>query len=90
MEQALGLQHPSVASPLLGLAELYSSQDLYKKAIPLYRRCIKIREKQALDHPSLAATFESYSKLLEKTNNKEEAKQMRERAQAIYNRNAKD
>jgi tetratricopeptide (TPR) repeat protein len=55
MEQVLGPDDSNVASPLIGLAILYSKQGKYTEAEPLYQRGLRIME-QALgpDHPDVA------------------------------------
>jgi tetratricopeptide (TPR) repeat protein len=54
-EQALGSDHPRVATDLNNLAQLYNKQGKYSEAGPLYRRALDIRE-LALgpDHPDVA------------------------------------
>ncbi|MEN9244706.1 MAG: tetratricopeptide repeat protein, partial [Gloeomargarita sp. DG02_5_bins_242] len=54
-EQALGKDHPSVATSLNNLAALYRAQGNYGAALPLYQRSLAIYE-QALgkDHPDVA------------------------------------
>jgi tetratricopeptide (TPR) repeat protein len=54
-EQVLGSDHPDVAYPLIGLADLYREQSKDAEAEPLYQRALCIRE-QALgpDHPDVA------------------------------------
>lgn len=51
-----------MASRLNHLALLYSNQDQYEKAVPLYERALAIRE-NALDaeHPDMAICLENYS-----------------------------
>ena len=87
-ETSLGPKHPSVAHSLKGLAKLYQAQGLYDKAEPLFLRSIAIMEMALPDHPNLATAYERYVKLLEETGREEEAKEMRERAQAIRDKNA--
>ena len=55
-EQALGPEHPLVASLLYNLALLYLEQGKYAEAEPLFQRALRIRE-QALgpEHPLVAA-----------------------------------
>jgi tetratricopeptide (TPR) repeat protein len=58
-EQALGANHPDVATSLNNLANLYQrAQGQYSKAEPLYQRSLAIRE-QALgaNHPDVAVSL---------------------------------
>ncbi len=66
-EQALGPDHPQVAYPLNGLANLYQEQGKYAEAEPLYQRALHIRE-QALgpDHPLTQEVVRNYAILLRK------------------------
>ncbi|WP_225883970.1 tetratricopeptide repeat protein [Prochlorothrix hollandica] len=41
-EPALGANHPSTASSLNGLANLYQSMGRYEEALPLYGRSVEI------------------------------------------------
>jgi len=86
-EKVLGTEHNVVAFILDGLANIYSEQGLYKKAEPLYKRAIKIIERTIQDHPDFAILLNNYSMLLEETGREDEAKEMRERAQAIRDKN---
>ena len=55
-EQQLGLEHPLVAPPLTGLANLYSDQGKYTEAEPLFQRALRIREQQlGPEHPDVAS-----------------------------------
>jgi len=83
-----GPEHPLVATCLNNLAVLYRVQSLYDKAEPLFKRAIKICEKALPGHPNLMMYIDNYAKLLEETNRPEEAQEMRERAQAIRDKNA--
>ena len=49
-EQSLGREHPQVAFPLGGLAELYQEQGHYQQAEPLYQRALHLWE------PTLGST----------------------------------
>ena len=54
-EQAVGPDHPSVATSLSNLALLYKTQGQYAQAEPLYRRALVIQEKAlGPDHPDVA------------------------------------
>ena len=53
--ETLGPDHPSVATSLNNLAELYRVQGQYAQAEPLYKRSLAIREKAlGPDHPDVA------------------------------------
>src|SRR5437879_550818 len=62
LEQALGPEHPNVAHPLNGLADLYREQGKYGEAEPLYQRALHIRE-LALgpQHPLTQKTAKNYA-----------------------------
>jgi tetratricopeptide (TPR) repeat protein len=63
-EQALGPEHPQVASPLNNLANLYSKQGRYVEAELLYQRALQIWE-QALgpEHPNVASPLNNLANL---------------------------
>lgn len=83
-EKVFGADHPSAASSLDNLAELYVSQGKYDQAEPLHRRALAIREKAlGSNHPYLAQTLDAYADLLRKTNRATEASEMEARARAI-------
>ncbi|MBM4111486.1 MAG: tetratricopeptide repeat protein, partial [Phycisphaerae bacterium] len=53
-EENVGPDHPSVATSLGNLAELYRAQGEYAKAEPLYKRDLAISEKAlGPDHPDV-------------------------------------
>ena len=57
-EEQLGGEHPSTATSLNNLAELYERQGKYVEAEPLYVRALKIREEQlGGEHPDTAASL---------------------------------
>ena len=76
-EQALGPEHSDVASPLNGLANLYSEQGKYDEAEPLYQRALRIME-QALgpDHPHTRTVVRNYAGLLRKMGREAEASEL--------------
>ncbi|NOU35329.1 MAG: tetratricopeptide repeat protein [Kiritimatiellaceae bacterium] len=66
------------------LALLYTTQNRYAKAEPLYRRSLAIREKAfGLNHPNVAQTLENMAVLYRKTGREKEAEPMEQRAAAI-------
>ncbi|MGI8426308.1 MAG: tetratricopeptide repeat protein [Actinomycetota bacterium] len=63
-EQALGPEHPDVATSLNNLAELYDTQGRYAKAEPLYQRSLAIREQAlGLDHPDVGESLNNLAEL---------------------------
>ena len=53
-EQALGHDHPGVALPLYGLADLYRVQGRYAEAEPLFQRALHLWEREPVEvHPEL-------------------------------------
>ena len=63
-EQAVGPDHPEVATSLNNLAMLYRVQGQYAQAEPLYRRSLAIREKAlGPDHPDVATTLNNLAEL---------------------------
>lgn len=63
-EQALGPDHPEVASSLHHLGYLYWSQGKYAEAEPLHVRVLQIREQvQGPDHPEVADTLNNLANL---------------------------
>ena len=90
-EAALGPQHPDVATTLDNLAELYRAQGKYADAEPLYQRALAIRE-TALgpQHPAVATLLLNYSACLSGLDRGDEAKQLAERAQLIWNRRSEE
>ena len=64
MENALGPEHPNVATSLNNLAGLYEDQGKYAEAEPLYRRALAIQE-NALGpmHPHLAKSLNNLAGL---------------------------
>ena len=58
--QALGPEHPDVASSLNNLASAVHAQGRYAEADTLYRRALAVREKAlGPDHPDVAASLNS-------------------------------
>jgi CHAT domain-containing protein/Tfp pilus assembly protein PilF len=63
-EQALGSEHPDVASALNNLALVYYSKGEYAKAEPLYQRALAINEKVLGDeHPDVATPLNNLAGL---------------------------
>ena len=83
-EEALGPDHPSVATSLNNLAELYDTQGDYAKAEPLYKRSLAITE-EALgpDHPDVATSLENLAGLYRATNRSSDAEPLERRAARI-------
>ena len=85
MEQALGPDHPDVAYPLNGLANLYKEQGKYAEAEPLYQRALRIWE-QALgpDHPQVAYPLNNLANLYTDQGKYAEAEPLYQRALRIW------
>ena len=83
-EQALGPDHPSLATSLNNLALLFKAQGRYAEAESLYQRSVTIKE-QALgsDHPSLATSLNNLALLYKTQGNYAEAEPLYQRAVAI-------
>ena len=83
-EQALGPDHPDVATTLNNLAELYRAQGQSAEALLLSRRALKIRE-QALgpDHPDVAQSMNNLAELYRAQGQYEQALPLFQRALAI-------
>jgi len=79
-EQALGPEHPDVASTLANLAVLYRSQGQYEQAEPLFQRALHVRE-QALgsEHPDVASTLASLAILYREQGKYEQAEPLFQR-----------
>ncbi|HEX4205055.1 MAG TPA: tetratricopeptide repeat protein [Ktedonobacteraceae bacterium] len=77
LEQQLGPDHPQVAYPLHGLADLYKEQGKYVQAEPLYQRALRIREQQlGPDHPLTRRSRNNYAILLRAMKRDVEAKKL--------------
>jgi tetratricopeptide (TPR) repeat protein len=76
--------HPSVATSLNNLAELYRAQGQYAQAEPLYKRALAIREKAlGPDHPDVATVLENMVALYRATERDKEAEKLEQRAAEI-------
>ena len=63
-EELLGPLHPATAVTLNNLAGLLHSLTLYEKALPIYKRALKIKEKAfGADHPDVASTLNNIGML---------------------------
>ena len=66
LKEKLGQEHPSVATTLNNLAELYESKGDYEKALTLYMQSLEIRENVlGPQHQSVAATLKNLAELYE-------------------------
>ena len=83
-KKALGFNHPSVATSLNNLAELYKTQGQYAQAEPLYKRSLAIREKAlGPDHPDVATSLNSLAELYRATGRVKDAEVLEKRAARI-------
>lgn len=84
-EQALGGNHPSVATTLNNMALLYESQGRYEEAEPLLHRAMKIREeKLGNKHPATAHSYWSLAALYQSVEKYETSMGMYEQAIEIF------
>ena len=84
-EQALGPQHPDVATSLINLAELYRAMGNYGPVESLLQRALAIRE-QSLgpQHPEVAFTLNNLAARYEAAGEYHRAELLYQRALAIY------
>ena len=83
-EKALGKEHPSVATSLGKLAELYYSLGDYGKAEPLHKRALAICEKAlGPEHPHVAASLNNLALLYKTLGDYSKAEPLYKRALAI-------
>jgi tetratricopeptide (TPR) repeat protein len=88
-EQALGPNHPWVATSFNNLALLYYNQVRYAEAEPFYQRALAIWEKTlGPDHPNVATNLGNYAALLRKIGRDEGAAEMEARAKVIRAKHA--
>ena len=84
-EHTLGIGHPSTASSLDNLAELYHEQGQYTRAEPLYQRALAIREGVVgSDHPSTATSLNNLARLYHDQRQYSKAEPLFLRALAVY------
>ncbi len=83
-ENALGSEHPYVATTLDNLARLYKTQGRYAEAEPLYKRALAIHE-QTLgpDHPDVAVSLKKLAVIYKLQNRYPEAEHLYQRVLAI-------
>ena len=63
-QETMGPDHPSVATSLNNIGELYNIQGQYAEAEPLHKRALAIREKAlGPDHPDVGQSLSSLAKL---------------------------
>lgn len=86
-EQALGPDHPVVATSLNNLAEMYRGQGQYAKAEPLYKRSLEIYEKVfGASHPAIANTLNNFALQYYTQGEYAQAEQLYQRSLGIYER----
>ena len=80
-EQSLGRDHPQVAFPLGGLADLYQEQGNYQQAEPLYLRALHLWEQApAQAYPEVAFLLNNLAILYYEQGNHQQAEQLLQRA----------
>ena len=83
-EQAVGPNHPSVATSLNILAVLYNTQGQYAQAEPLYKRSLAIKEKAlGPDHPDVAKSLEFMAGLYRKSGREKGTEALEKRSAVI-------
>ncbi len=83
-EQALGKNHPDVATSLNNLALLYKTQGKYAEAEPLYQRSLAIIEKTlGKDHPNVALCLNNLAALYHTQGKYAEAEPLYQRSLVI-------
>ncbi len=86
-ERVLGTDHPSTATSLNNLAELYRTTGQYEQALPLYERALEIRERVlGADHPDTATSLNNLAGLYQATGQYEQVLPLSERALEIRER----
>jgi CHAT domain-containing protein/Tfp pilus assembly protein PilF len=84
-EQALGPEHPAVATRLLILAALYGNQGRYAESEQLYRRALAIREKAlGAEHSDVAQSLNNLAAFFFGQGRYADAEPLYRRALAIY------
>ena len=84
MEKNLGPDHPSVATALNNLAELYRAHGRYAEAELLHRRALGIREKAlGPNHPEVAQSLSNLGRILDLRGQLDAAEKLYLRALAI-------
>jgi tetratricopeptide (TPR) repeat protein len=72
--QALGEEHPDVATSLNNLVGLLNVQGMYNESIPMLRRSLKIRRKVfGENHPDMAESLNNLAEVLREQDKHEEA-----------------
>jgi tetratricopeptide (TPR) repeat protein len=88
-ERALGPEHPSMASSLNNLAELYRTRDRHAEAEPLLERALAIWEMVlGPEHPRVAAGLDTLAGLYRAQGRCEQATLLESRARAIRTKRA--
>ncbi|WKZ20599.1 MAG: tetratricopeptide repeat-containing protein [Candidatus Brocadiaceae baterium WH-1] len=83
-EKKVGTDHPSVATSLHNLADIYRIQGQYAQAEPLYKRVLVIYEKSlGPDHPDVANCLTNLAQLYRATRRGKKAAEFEQRAAAI-------
>ena len=87
LEKSLGPDHPSVATWLNNLAEMYKQQGRYADAEPLLKRALAIQEKAlGPDHPDVARSLNNLAGLYKDQGRYADAEPLYRRALAIRER----
>jgi tetratricopeptide (TPR) repeat protein len=87
-EKALGPDHPDLARPLNGVANLCNTTNRKAEAEPLYRRALAITEKNfGPEHRDVAFPLNGLANLLNETGHPEEAEALFRRALAVSEKN---
>ena len=88
-KQEFGPDHPTTATLLNNLAELYRTQGRYAETEPLHERALAIREKTlGPEHPDVAMSLDNLAALYYAQGRYAEAEPLNERALAIREKHA--
>ncbi len=80
-EKTLGPEHPTLATRLNNLAQLYQATDRYGEAEPLFQRAVAILVKALpAGHPNLVTVRSNYAAVLDRLGRTEEARRLRGKA----------
>jgi tetratricopeptide (TPR) repeat protein len=86
-EQALGPDHPLLAYPFNGLANLYREQGLYEQAEPLYQRALSLRQQHlGPQHPDVGETLYDLARFRQMQHRIPEALSLYQQALAVRER----
>jgi hypothetical protein len=83
LELALSPDHPWVGTAFWKVARVYVRRKAYAEAEPLLARAQRVFERSAPNHPALGGILKDHADVLARLHRGQEAREMRQRAQAI-------